>query len=378
VDYAVRGQGEDTLIELLEAQRGLRSLDGIRGLSYKSPDGEHHHNPERLLKGPDAFPWYPYHRIPAEKYILPSFFGRRTAVHHASIGCPFQCSFCGIGAAFGGREEMESPARTEAILRHLVDTYGVDSIQFCDMNFFLREDQARELADRLAPLHLRWWCEARIDIMLRYSDQTFDALRRAGCAMIYYGAESGSDWVLKEMKKQLTTAQALELAARIRLFNIIPEFSFCIGNPMAPEEDAHQTIRFIRQIKEVNPATEIIMNHYVPVPQPDRMYGNVESQIRFPATPEEWATERWLNFTLRTEPQTPWLTPATKCLDDNFRTVVSSRWPTVQDLRLPSWGRLLLKALSAWRYRLEIYSSPVELRWVQRMLDLRKPEVESV
>ena len=71
------------------------------------------------MKRPDAFPWSPFHRVPVEKYLRPSFFGKRTTAHHASIGCPFRCSFCGIHAAYGNRELMESPARTEAILRHL-------------------------------------------------------------------------------------------------------------------------------------------------------------------------------------------------------------------------------------------------------------------
>ena len=92
---------------------------------------------------------------------------------------------------------MESPERTVRILSHLVSEYGADSVQFYDMNFFLREDHARELADRLAPLNLRWWCEARVDIMARYSDATLEAVKRAGCTMIFFGAESGSDWVLK-------------------------------------------------------------------------------------------------------------------------------------------------------------------------------------
>ena len=93
----------------------------------------------------------------------------------------------------GSREKMEPPERTDnhdaAIWR---DTYGVDAIQFYDNNFFLREDHARELADRLAPLKMRWWCEARTDIMMNYSDATLEAIRRAGCAMIFLGAESGS------------------------------------------------------------------------------------------------------------------------------------------------------------------------------------------
>ena len=380
VDYAVRGQGEDTLLELLAALRGNGTRETIRGLSYKLEDGSHRHNAQRVMKGPDSFPWYPYHRLRSpEKYVLPSFFGERTAAHHASIGCPFQCSFCGVVPAYGSREKMESPVRTEAILRHLAREYGVDSVQFYDMNFFLREDQARELAQRMAPLNMRWWCEARIDIVSRYSDTTLEAIRRAGCAMIFFGAESGSDWVLKEMKKGISTAQTLDLAGRIRKLGIVPEFSFVIGNPKDPERDAAECVQFIRKIKRLNPQSEIIIYHYTPVPQREQaMYGEVDGKIAFPATPEEWATERWLNFTLRIDPATPWLTRRTKALIDNFEVVVASRWPTVQDIRLPGWGRSLLKALSSWRYRCGLYGFPLELKWAQRVIEIRKPKLESL
>src|SRR5208282_6237639 len=69
VDYVVRGQGEETLLELIDALRGKRPFEGILGLSYKDLFGLHRHNPERLMKGPDAFPWSPFHRIPVEKYL---------------------------------------------------------------------------------------------------------------------------------------------------------------------------------------------------------------------------------------------------------------------------------------------------------------------
>jgi len=107
VDYAVRGQGEQTFLELLEAIRGHRDLKEIRGLSYKSPDGTPQHNPERPMKPLDDFPWYPYHRLPADGYLLPTFLGRRTAVHQASIGCPYRCNFCGVVTFSGSREKME-------------------------------------------------------------------------------------------------------------------------------------------------------------------------------------------------------------------------------------------------------------------------------
>lgn len=378
VDYAVRGQGEDTLLELLDAIRGNGTLESIHGLSYKDMFGLHRHNPERLMKGPDSFPWSPFHRIPVADYLRPSFFGKRTAAHHASIGCPFRCSFCGVHAAYGTRELMESPARTSEILHHLASRYGADSVQFYDMNFFLREEAARELSDRIAPLQFRWWCEGRVDILSRYSDDTLEALRRSGCAMIFFGAESGSDWVLKEMQKGITTEQTLQVASRMRRFGIIPEFSFVIGNPRDPELDTQETLRFIRRIKRLNSDSEIIIYHYTPVPQRGAMYGDVDGQVAFPNTPEEWATKKWMDFTLRIDPNSPWLKRKTKRLIDNFELVVSSRWPTVQDVRAPKWARTFLKTLSAWRYWLKIYGFPQELRWAHQLVALRKPKRESL
>jgi radical SAM superfamily enzyme YgiQ (UPF0313 family) len=378
VDYAVRGQGEHTLLELIEVVRGQRSASTVAGLIYKDLSGQHRFNPERGMLSPDAFPWSPFKSIPVEKFLRPSYFGKRTAAHQASVGCPFRCSFCGIGPAFGNKQKMESPARTEAILRHLVDEYRIDGVQFYDMNFFMREDHTRELMERLAPLNLQWWCEGRVDIMSRYSDSTWDLIRKAGCTMIFFGAESGSDWALKEMNKGITTSETIEVARRIRDFRIIPEFSFVVGNPNDPERDTHETLSFIRKIKKLNPSSEIIVQHYTPVPQREKMYGDIEGKIEFPTTLEEWSTPRWYEFTIRTNPSTPWMKPGTRKLIDNFETVVACRWPTVQDIRAPKWSRILLKILSSWRYLTRFYAFPMELRLAHRWIQLRKPKVESI
>ena len=378
VDYAVRGQGENTLLELIDAIRGKRDLRGIAGLSYKDDFGLGVHNRERPMQGPDAFPWSPFERLPVGSYLRPSFFGKRTGAHQASIGCPFQCTFCAVHETYGSQQKMESPARTAAILRHLVKNHGMDGVQFYDMNFFLREDHTRELMERLAPLKLQWWCEGRIDTICRYSDDTLEWIRRGGCTMIFFGAESGSDRILKEMKKGITTAQTLEVAKRLRRFNIIPEFSFVVGNPSDPEGDTRDTITFIRKIKQLNPASEIIVQHYTPVPNRGHMYGGIDGKVSFPATLEEWATPQWYNFTIRVNPSMPWLKPRTRRLIDNFEMVVGSRWPTVQDIQASQWSRRLLKGLSAWRYLTGIYTAPAELRLAQDWIRLRRPKVESI
>ena len=375
VDFVVRGQGEETLLELIDALGGARDFSHIRGLAFKDQFGLHVYNAERPLKAPDEFPWPPYHRLDASKYIARTFLGSRTAVHQASIGCPFRCNFCGVVPVYD-REKMESPARTAAILDHLQRTYGVNGVQFYDNNFFLREDHALELAGRIAPLNLKWWCEARVDIVLRYSDATLRKLREAGCVMIFFGVESGSNAALASMKKQLTAEQALELAERIRQFGIVPEYSFIFGNPENAERDVAENIAFIRRIKKVNPDVEIVVQTYVPTPQRDAAYGGV--QVAFPATPDEWLTDRWYKVITRTDPDLAWLPPRVKRRIRDFETVMNARWPTTQDIRLAKWGRGMLKALSGWRYALGTYDFPVELRAAQKLARLRQPRLESL
>jgi len=202
VDFVVRGQGEETFFELIEALRGQRRIRDIRGVSFRDDFGLHVHNPDRPLRSPNDFPRLPYHRLPdAERYIARTFLGERTAVHQASIGCPFRCNFCGVVPIYQGRQRTEDPERTASVLQHLKRQFRIDAVQFYDNNFFLNESHTVELAERLVPLNLRWWSEGRIDSVLRYSDDTFRLLRLAGATMIFFGAESGSDWALKQMNK---------------------------------------------------------------------------------------------------------------------------------------------------------------------------------
>lgn len=379
VDFVVRGQGEETIIDLLRELRGSRNFANVPGLSFKDAFGLHVHNAMRPLRSPNDFPALPYHRLGRlDRYLLPTFLGRRTGVHHASIGCPFRCQFCGVVPIFDGRQKTEAPERTAEVLGRLQREHGMDAVQFYDNNFFLNESHALRQAELIAPLKLHWWAEGRIDTFLRYSDDTLREIRRCGATMIFFGAESGSNKVLEQMNKRITAEQTLELAARIRTFGIIPEFSFVVGNPNAPAEDTRETIRFVRQIKRLNPDAEIIVQHYIPTPHPDGMYGEIDGKIEFPRTPDEWATERWFNFTIRQDPHLPWLPRRVKRRIDNFELVINARWPTVQDIRLPSWGRMLLQSLSSWRYATGFYDFPLELAWAEKFVALRKPRWESL
>src|SRR5258708_15547449 len=120
--------------------------------------------------------------------------------------------------------------------------------------------------------------------MMGYSDATFEAIRRAGCTMIFFGAESGSNKVLKEMNKDLRAEDTLALASRIRRFGIVPEFSIILGNPQDPEGDTPDCIKVIRQLKQLNPESELIGEHHTPVPQQAQIYGGGADPFNLPDT----------------------------------------------------------------------------------------------
>ncbi|MGH2408835.1 MAG: B12-binding domain-containing radical SAM protein, partial [Chloroflexota bacterium] len=135
VDYVVQGQGEHTLLQLLEVLERGGSLNKVLGIWYREGTAIRH-TPPRPLADPNTLPRFPYHRLPMERYLGRTFMGRRTVCHHSSVSCPFPCSFCAVIRVFGRAWLAETPERLHGTLLHLQDTYGVDAVEFYDNNFF--------------------------------------------------------------------------------------------------------------------------------------------------------------------------------------------------------------------------------------------------
>lgn len=367
VDWVIRGQGEQTFVELLDVLRGNRDPKSVAGLSFREADGSHWLGPERMWLGPDELPDPPYHKIDVADYLRPTFLGRKSGVYQASIGCPYGCKFCGVISVFGSRERVQAPERTAGHLAFLVREHGMDSVHFYDNNFLVKEDHARELAERLIPLGLKWWCEARVDALTRYSDDTWRLLRRAGLTMMFCGAESGSDEVLKKMNKGTTTAQILEVAARSKAHGIIPEFSFVFGDPDNPEREIENTLAFVRRLKDVNPAMELVTYFYTPTPQRRGTYGNVDAVSGTPTSLDVWVEPEWLAWMTHEDPIVPWLDRRLKAKVEDFELVLKSRFPSVQDGKTASWGKAVGRLLARRRWAQGEYADPNVLRFVRRI-----------
>jgi radical SAM superfamily enzyme YgiQ (UPF0313 family) len=381
VDFVIRGQGELSFLELIDALEGDASFSHVPGLSFRR-DGEVVHNPKRPVTDPNALPSMPYHRVDMKRYIGRTYLGTRTMTYHSSFGCPFLCGFCAVAAIYNGRWVGK---KTSAVIEEILmfkNQHGVNAVEFVDNNFFVSEARTVEIAEGLRGRGIAWWGEARPDTLMSFSDAAWRTMRESGCKMIFFGAESSSQDVLALMDKggKQTPDMVLELAARAKSFDIIPEFSFVLGTP-SDDVDAqiNRDIRYIRRIKEINPKSEIIIYIFSPVffDDAELLQKSREHGFAFPGTLLEWLEPQWTSFDLRKRPLTPWLKPRHFEQISNFERVLNARFPTVSDIKLKAWQTGLLKTLGAWRYKLGFYSAPWEIRLVaSRLFRYRQPEIE--
>jgi Fe-S oxidoreductase len=387
VDFVINGPGEKSFPALLNALATNKPFELIRNLIYK--------NGEQVVKTLkdeiyelDELPALPYERLdqfyPLRKYLGKSYLGTRTIAYHSSMGCPFKCSFCAVVPIYNARWKGKSAQAIYKDIKWLRDNYGGNAIEFHDNNFFVSEKRTVEFSKLIKPDNMVWWGEGRIDTIDKYSDESLTLMRESGCKMIFFGAETGNDEILKKMDKGGTqsAAEIRSFAARMAKFDIIPEYSFVLGTPGdTPEQvmkQIDQDIAFIKEIKQINPKTEIIIYIYSPVPtEGSDMYNKVlESGFRFPEKLEDWISPHWENFDLRKNPLTPWLTPEMVNKIKDFETVLNGYYPTVSDIRLNSVKRSILRNVSAIRYKTGIYQKPYELKALQVLWKYRQPELE--
>ena len=376
VDFCIRSQGEQSFLELVRVLDKGGDLSSILGLSYRE-NGTIKNNPNRPLIQLDDLPDWPYHRIPMQRYLLEHYLGNCVGMHTSTFGCPFGCNFCAVVGMSNRRWLAQSPERVARVVRHQHEEYGADAVQFQDMDFFISESRTAEFAERITELGMSWWALGRVDELMRYSDTTWKKLKASGLKMVFSGAESGSNEVLKRMNKggQASSEKTLELAKRMKSYDIVPEFSFVMGNPPDPVEDIQATIAFIRQIKKINPATELILYIYTPVPMEGTLYDEAKSLgFKFPDTLAEWVSGDWRHFSIRRDPNTPWLNPRIKRGVRNFESVLNAHYPTVTDKKLNGFKRAVLRALAGWRYHTRFYWLPLELRAFHRFFGYQRPE----
>lgn len=250
VDFVVRGEGEHSLYRLVKALRGEDDLSDISGLCYKEGD----ESPHLVIKDRatvlqlDDIPAPDYDAFPIREYIKHNEYlrGIRGISMLVSRGCPFGCTFCAVQQTMGRKWRKKSPELLTNEIIALRDTYGIEGVWFKDsifnMNKTWTEDFARLMIER--KVNVKWQINTRVDLV---DEEQLQLLVKAGLTQIDFGVESGSDRILKHLKKETTTEQIKERIAVAHKYVKVFGF-FMVGIPGETEEDVYKTFALAKEL----------------------------------------------------------------------------------------------------------------------------------
>lgn len=259
-DFVLLGEGEQTLLELVEAIRasgadvssireGKVDFSSIRGVAGMKNGMPFQTAGRPVMKDLDSLPLPAWDLVDIESYRL--VWQRHNGYFSLNIGttrgCPFKCNWC-AKPIYGNRYNARSPRHVVSELRLLKDNYGFDHIWFCDDIFGLKPGWVNEFADLVQRegLSFRFKIQSRADLLLQ--ENYVEALARAGCDNVWMGAESGSQKILDAMDKGTSVEQIAAATVLLRKHHIRPSFFIQFGYPGETKEDIGKTVRMINRL----------------------------------------------------------------------------------------------------------------------------------
>lgn len=249
IDIIVRGEGEQTVLQLLDALNGDHGdISQILGLNYREGN-EIKNTPLRPpISNLDELPFPAFHLLPITKYRLHPPFGRRSPVMPivTSRGCPYRCVFCSK-AVCGKKYRSNTPSYVVDEIRFLTEKFGVKEIKFYDDVFTLDKKRIMAICRLLKEenIDVPWSCETRVNLVNR---ALLGVMKDAGCYMIAYGVESGNQGILDMLKKDITLEQVSKAFKLTHEAKIGTVAYFMIGSPFETSETVRETIAFAKMI----------------------------------------------------------------------------------------------------------------------------------
>jgi len=247
IDLVVRGEGEVTMHEVASGRNNRE----IEGLSFKE-GGKIVHNLDRpLIEGLDCLPMPARHLLPMERYRPEPDFVVRSPTHVliTSRGCPYRCIFCAARLISGYKYRMNSVQRVLEEIDLLVTRYHARGLLFYDDNFTVNRERAEEICDRLVEKYsnegLVWACSTRVD---NVDKALLRKMRSAGCRIISYGIESGSERLLKLIRKGIALEQVKAAVRWTKEAGIECRGSLILGLPTESKEESLRTIQFAKEL----------------------------------------------------------------------------------------------------------------------------------
>ena len=267
LDIVIRGEGEEALLQLVRRIEAGKDMEAVPGISYRS-DGRIACNPRpEHIRDLDRLPFPARHLMPMDRYRYTADVpgvGKLKALNiMASRGCPFDCSFCASPRMWGRRYRARSPENVLAEVDELVNKYGAKALWVFDDTFTVERSRTIAICEGLLDRFpgIKWFCEIRVDTVDR---ELLAYMQKAGCFCVAFGVESGSQRIIDQsIGKRIRIEQVRQVIAWCRELGLQYNPFMILSHPGETEEDANETMRFIREWKsEGTPVSLAIMHIY--------------------------------------------------------------------------------------------------------------------
>jgi radical SAM superfamily enzyme YgiQ (UPF0313 family) len=248
IDGIAVGESDNTVLELLPALLNGHKLDDIAGIAYRD-NGKVVKTADRpMIADLDELPYPTWDMFPMEVYLANPVVGVGKDIDIiSSRGCPFPCAYC--YRIFGKKYRTRSAENVVGEMEILKRNYDIDFISFQDDCFVIDKERVFaicDLIDRNRRLgSLRWSCTGRVTVC---DKELLERMRASGCVSVSYGIESGSETILKAMRKNANLAQAKQAIENTRAAGLRCPVSFMIGYPGETRETVTETVEFCKDM----------------------------------------------------------------------------------------------------------------------------------
>lgn len=324
-DYVIRGEGEATLVELLNAVSHVPPADArsIAGVMSGTPTP---FVPRATLRDLDQLPAPAWDLINLDQYraVWRARHGYFSLNLVTTRGCPYHCNWC-AKPIWGQRYAAHSPERVAAEMAQL-KTWGAEHIWFMDDIFGLQPQWLDRFADAVQAARLPFKCLLRADLVTATAAQT---LARAGCQTVWLGAESGSQKILDAMEKGQTVAEIERATQRLRAQGIRVGFFLQFGYPGETWHDIGLTRRLVRGARP----DEIGISVSYPLPG-TKFFARVQAEL---GAQQNWVDSNDLALLYRGPFPSEFYRVLYRLLHAEFALVTRGHWPALARWALSRW-----------------------------------------
>jgi radical SAM superfamily enzyme YgiQ (UPF0313 family) len=258
IDFVVHGEGEKTLLELLNEIKSEENFKKIKGLLYKNGKNVVINDPRENLDM-NELPIPAYDTVdmaPFLNIITEDGKKEKLCILESSRGCPHRCSFCINVLTNNVRYRAKNPEKVLNEIKTVIERYNVSNIAFLDDNFFVSRKRVKDICELIIKngLKIRWDASCRADYFKEghIDNEILNLMKKSGCVSLRIGAESGSQRILNLMLKDITPEDIINSAKQSKKFGIRPTYSFMLGIPSDRKKDMMMTVAIIKKISKIH------------------------------------------------------------------------------------------------------------------------------